>query len=293
MDIQKHADLIFDVGMHRGEDTEFYLAKGFRVVAFEANPFLAEYCRRRFEKEISDQRLTIVEGAIVSTATIAAGTLQVPFYQNDSNSVWGTVCGDWMERNKRLGTRSSAIAVNVIDFRSAISSYGVPRYMKIDIEGCDLECLFALTSFSRRPDYVSIESNKTSLISARNELTLLKSLGYRTFQLVEQSSIPAVQKCHEPPLEGKHVDQQFAGGSSGLFGRELTAPWLSSSSIMRKQLAIHLGYCLFGDDGILTVTRIPGMWRLKEYVRGMIHAITKAPVPGWYDLHARHASVNH
>jgi 16S rRNA A1518/A1519 N6-dimethyltransferase RsmA/KsgA/DIM1 with predicted DNA glycosylase/AP lyase activity len=34
----KHKDLIYDVGMHHGEDTEFYLRKGFRVVAFEADP---------------------------------------------------------------------------------------------------------------------------------------------------------------------------------------------------------------------------------------------------------------
>ena len=31
-------DLIYDVGMHRAEDTEFYLAKGFRVIAVEASP---------------------------------------------------------------------------------------------------------------------------------------------------------------------------------------------------------------------------------------------------------------
>jgi hypothetical protein len=31
-----HPDLIFDVGFHRGEDTDFYLKKGFRVVAVEA-----------------------------------------------------------------------------------------------------------------------------------------------------------------------------------------------------------------------------------------------------------------
>ena len=31
-------DLIFDVGFHKGEDTEFYLKKGFPVVAADANP---------------------------------------------------------------------------------------------------------------------------------------------------------------------------------------------------------------------------------------------------------------
>ena len=36
----KRADLIYDVGFHQGEDTAFYLKKGFLVVAFEAHPRL-------------------------------------------------------------------------------------------------------------------------------------------------------------------------------------------------------------------------------------------------------------
>ena len=33
--------IIFDIGMHCGEDTDFYLKKGFTVVGVEANPELA------------------------------------------------------------------------------------------------------------------------------------------------------------------------------------------------------------------------------------------------------------
>ena len=40
-------DLIYDIGMHKGEDSEFYLRKGFRVVAFEANPELIASCAQR------------------------------------------------------------------------------------------------------------------------------------------------------------------------------------------------------------------------------------------------------
>ena len=47
-----HADLIYDLGMHVGQDTEFYLKKGFRVVAVEANPILAELGASRFQSEI-------------------------------------------------------------------------------------------------------------------------------------------------------------------------------------------------------------------------------------------------
>lgn len=47
-------NLIYDVGLHRGEDTDFYLKKGFHVVALEANPELVvlqdslqgRYCAR-------------------------------------------------------------------------------------------------------------------------------------------------------------------------------------------------------------------------------------------------------
>ena len=35
-------NLIYDVGLHLGEDTEYYLKKGFRVIAFEANPELVD-----------------------------------------------------------------------------------------------------------------------------------------------------------------------------------------------------------------------------------------------------------
>ena len=62
----KHLDLIYDVGMHKGEDTDYYLQKGFRVVAFEANPDLVKLCRTRFANAIDRKELTIVEGAIVN-----------------------------------------------------------------------------------------------------------------------------------------------------------------------------------------------------------------------------------
>lgn len=48
----KRPNLIIDVGMHNGQDTAFYLAKGFDVVALEANPVLVDAARIRFASEI-------------------------------------------------------------------------------------------------------------------------------------------------------------------------------------------------------------------------------------------------
>ncbi len=48
----KHAkfmpNLIFDIGMHKGEDSEYYLKKGFDVVAFEAHPGLISETKNHF-----------------------------------------------------------------------------------------------------------------------------------------------------------------------------------------------------------------------------------------------------
>jgi len=41
-------NLIFDVGMHKGEDTDFYIKKGFDVIGFEANPELIKYLKKLF-----------------------------------------------------------------------------------------------------------------------------------------------------------------------------------------------------------------------------------------------------
>lgn len=62
VDVPLVEDLIFDVGMHPGQDTDDYLAKGYRAIAFEANPGLARECHLRFEHAARDGRLTIIEG---------------------------------------------------------------------------------------------------------------------------------------------------------------------------------------------------------------------------------------
>jgi hypothetical protein len=37
-DTPPNKNLIYDVGLYKEQDTDFYLKKGFQVVAFEANP---------------------------------------------------------------------------------------------------------------------------------------------------------------------------------------------------------------------------------------------------------------
>jgi FkbM family methyltransferase len=288
----KHDDLIYDVGLHKGEDAEFYLRKGFRVVAFEAAPDLIAFCKERLKEFIDQGQLTIVQGAIVGPDLIGDGHKTVPFYKNSDMSVWGTVRADWVERNTRLGTSSSVTEVAAINFADAVRQYGVPYFMKIDIEGCDRVCLSALGEFEERPTYISIESDKTGLESIEREIDLFIKLGYTSFQAVEQSAIPVSQSPPHPPREGKYVAQRFEDGSSGLFGLDLEDQWKSRHEILRQYRFIWLGFFLLGDDGIMIKWKFRGSDRLRSLAQRVVRHLTRAAVPGWYDTHARHSCAD-
>jgi FkbM family methyltransferase len=276
-------NLIFDIGLHQGEDTEFYLEKGFDVVAFEADPVLADQCRRKFADQIANQRLIVVEGAIVDVENCDSAST-VKFYRNETNSVWGTIFDDWAERNESFGAKSNCIEVRALNIVDYLRQYGVPHYMKIDIEGADVLCLRALLDFGVRPPYVSIESEKREFRKLTEEFQLLERLGYSTFMAVQQANIHT-QIPPRPPLEGQFANHPFPPGSSGLFGRELPGRWKTRDEVLRQYRMIFMLYRLFGDFGILKKSRIGR--RLERDLSTLL----QKPLPGWYDTHARHCAA--
>ena len=280
----KYHDLIYDVGLHQGEDTGFYLAKGFRVVAFEANPHLVKECSERFKQAIAADRLTIVAGAIVDPASEAARIGVVRFYRNLSLTIWGTTDEAWMQRNVALGAPSEVIEVTAVDFRSSLQTYGIPHYMKIDIEGADGYCLAALRNFQERPEFVSIESEKLSFARLQQEIRLLTELGYAHFCAVQQADIHRSREP-QPPREGMRVGHRFQTGSSGLFGRELPGPWLTASALEERYKDIFQAYRYFGDAWFIRRTAIGR--KLLQFVE----RLARRPLPGWYDTHARLGSA--
>lgn len=292
IDTPKYRNLIYDIGMHKGEDTEFYLRKGFKVVAFEANPSLIRICKTRLKEFIEQGNLVIVEGAIVDFETINNDQKKISFYNNNDLSVWGTVSADWAERNSRLGTSNTLIEVDVINLEDVIRKQGIPHFMKIDIEGCDMVCVKVLKKFLNCPDYISVESDKTSFKNIKYEIELLSELGYEWFQAIEQSAIHKFQSPPFPSREGEYVAHKFEEGASGLFGAELNNAWKSKHKILQQYRAIRLGYYLLGDDGIMKHWKFPGAGQLRVKTSNFLAKFTKANVPGWYDTHARHSKAD-
>ncbi|MCW3030537.1 MAG: FkbM family methyltransferase [Solirubrobacterales bacterium] len=265
------ADLVYDVGAHKGEDTAYYLAKGYRVVAFEANPELVRECESRFADAIAAGRLTLVGGAIAKP-----GTSTVRFYRHPL-STWGTTSDEMVTRNLMVAA-SEAVEVAAVDFAAKLRETGVPSFMKIDIEGSDMLCLEALLQFDARPQSVSVESHKTDWSRIEAEFELLERLGFDRFAVVQQGGI-AGRTLQTSRLDGAPLTFRFEEDSSGPFGSDV-GPWLERGAAVARYKRVFLAYRLIGAKSLLRQTRVG------RRLHGIALRRLKRPLPGWYDTHA-------
>jgi FkbM family methyltransferase len=274
----KDPGLIYDVGMHKGQDTDFYLKKGFRVIGFEANPENAAFCRTRFADAVTDGRLTIVEGAIAENFSSNGRPARIKFYRNENHSLWGSTNEDWAYRNEVMGTTHEVIDVEAVDFGKCLEKYGVPHYLKADIVGSEVICLRAMLAFENKPDYLSIRSEKVIFRRLEAEFDLLEALGYNQFKAVRQDFEKANIKVCD-------VRYEFEEGASGPFGEETGGDWKSRDEVLKNYKRIFVLYWLFGDYSFLIQTG-----RGKKIITQLERVVRKS-LPGWYDTHAKHSTV--
>ena len=207
-------DLIFDLGMHDGGDTAFYLAKGFRVLAVDANARMVAAARRRFRSAIAARRLVVLERCI------AASSGAQTFFVNHTNTEWSSA----QREIGACGGRFAEVMVEGVTVADLLAEYGIPYYMKVDIEGDDDLALKALVTAPDRPRYVSVENGNGTL------LDLMVRASYRWFKFLNQSTIPSYRLPH-PSSEGRDIDYRFRTGCSGPFGDDTPGRWVGATEV--------------------------------------------------------------
>lgn len=141
-------DLAFDVGAHVGTRARAMRAVGARVVALEPQALFSRFLRLTLPKDIR-----LVEAAAggaeslgqmaVSSRHPTVSSLKTDFVQ-DASVAPGFEHVRW----------DSVQQVHVTTLDRLIKDEGLPRYIKIDVEGYELEVLSGL---SQPVDYVSVE----------------------------------------------------------------------------------------------------------------------------------------
>ena len=266
--------------MQNGDDSEFYLRKGFRVIAVEADPQFCQAAAKRFARNLETGELTIVNRAI------APAPGPVTFYRSRTPG-WGTIVDQWAADNAARGASSEPITIHGITLADLVGEYGDAFYMKLDIEGMDRQALRSLVATSVRPKYVSMETSfahDPSFNAVKTDFELLEHLGYDRFKIVDQTKVE-LQTAPEPPLVGRYAPIRFTSGASGLFGEESPGLWLTREAalaeftrlIRRKSLEILL---------------YRNMRLYLLYCKVRFRLTGKYSNLGWYDIHAKHSSVD-
>lgn len=275
--------LVFDVGMRWGEDTAWYLRRGFRVVGVEANPALVPGLHERFRDDVARGDLVIVAKAVAPTE----GVLQ--FAVTPGQEQWGTLDDRFVDRYERIAERKvEHVDVETVRFASLLREHGVPYFLKVDIEGFDHLCIEGLAEVDERPSFLSVESCVTSpgatFSSARAEVEQLVGLGYTRFAYVEQRS-NAERDGELVTGEGDPIAYTYERGASGPFGRDLGRPWHARAAAGRVAARHVARYRFFGYGQKATFRA--------RVARKIVRTVGPATAGRslWYDVHAAHASV--
>jgi hypothetical protein len=214
--------LIFDIGMNRGDDTKNYLDLGYDVVAVEANPLWAKRNSDLFDQYISKRRLTILNRVLANSTDdsvvfyIGAASpdlvamTKLPGYdiikafnpslswspsgvQNEESSYDTDLAhfdeGASMSKENacRPGVTETCREehVQTTTCTELIKKYGIPHYIKIDIEGFDGVCMMQLAQMpcDSLPAYISFEDQSRMIhpsVAASSE-AIIKALSSRGY----------------------------------------------------------------------------------------------------------------
>lgn len=177
-------NLIFDLGVYDGKDSQLFLNLDYNVVGVECNPKKIQFLKNKFQDEILENKY------FLETNCVSLNSNEIiKFYISN--------CEEWSSENKAIAERkykATEIEVNSITLYDLIKKYGTPYYCKIDIEGNDYKALLSLKklNYNDLPKFISCESECLGSVKSKDDdylknLNILYDLGYRKFALFSNS----------------------------------------------------------------------------------------------------------
>ena len=168
---------MFDIGASIGGVTDHFVEEGYRVVAIEPLEFLCDEIESRYKGR---EELVSVINAVVHNKKG-----QVDFYTIEGNDTLSTLSEDWkiksrfgLEKSKR--TWPTVLQVDCVGIDDLIEKYGVPDFIKIDVEGSEYEAL--LTHNKKVDTIIAFEWVEELIGNTKKCMEHLKNIGYTKYR---------------------------------------------------------------------------------------------------------------
>ena len=153
--VVRKGDLVFDVGANTGFHTQVFLDLGARVIAIEPQPWCTKLLKNKF---FGLETVIIVEAGLASHSGVLV------LHTNKIIPQISTFSEFFRNNNKLLGIWGRPLEVTVTTIDDLVKRYGTPDFIKIDVEGYELEVIKGMTSIRPR---LSFEFHKTTLDETR------------------------------------------------------------------------------------------------------------------------------
>lgn len=162
-------DLVFDVGAHTGAKTDKFLASGCKVVCVEPQPKCVAQLLARFH---GDPRVTVVgKGLSDQIASLKmAICAEAPTISTFSE--------EWQHGRFASYNWGETCTVDVTTLDRLIAEFGMPAFIKIDVEGFEKQVLLGL---SRLVPALSFEFTREFKERAFQCVDRLQTLGFSSF----------------------------------------------------------------------------------------------------------------
>ena len=143
LDGLRDGDLIFDVGANGGYKTDIFLRIGAKVVAIEPDEASQRILKQKFlNYNLRKKHLAVVGKAVSHESTIQTMWIDKP------GSAKNTLSPKWVDLlrddGRRFGQRldfKHCRDVETVSIERLIEAYGLPAFIKIDVEGHELNVL--------------------------------------------------------------------------------------------------------------------------------------------------------
>lgn len=172
-------NLAFDVGGNVGEVSDTLKKKFDKVILFEPNPELHDDLIEKYKNTN-----VIVDNRGVSEL-VGTKSLMVSSYHQIS-----TLSDEWMTESRFSNDYSweKKVEIQTIDLNTAILEYGVPKFIKIDVEGYEFDILNSFNVLLENTIicFEFVEEFKQKIFKTMNHIF---ELGYKQYSIIFSDKI--------------------------------------------------------------------------------------------------------